>query len=252
MAEVCYITHNKRKIVSTDEKHNDEVEYKLCKQYDNLDEDKIKKELSNGTVTNKERKIEVEAGKLVLKIRRTRDGKEEYIKISVFDSIEDCKKQNTRETFFTNILEIEAVITKIVRMGTGLVKNNIKEIKNIIEDAYPDLCVTVDNEKDSKECQMKNIIKMYYDILKERLQDCEKGKTVNISTAEFKEMFENSEYCDRIPMKDVRAYLKKKELTKCNFGATDYAIKSEGKTRKVIAFNKEKLTTYADEEQKSY
>lgn len=95
MAEICYITYNKRKIVSSDKKHNDETEFLFFEQFDELDIEEIENNLQEGVATELEEKIEITTGKLVLKIRRVKEEKMEHIKISVFDSIEDCNAMLT-------------------------------------------------------------------------------------------------------------------------------------------------------------
>lgn len=162
-----------------------------------------------------------------------------------------------------NLMNMSTVLNNLVLYGTGLMKNDIPKLVNVIQTRYRFLKVNIDENEDTlkNEKQYMDIIAMFKDVIDKAEEDvpdqttAEKKKQDNmdgkkphmftITVNEFKDYIETTKFI-KYGISAIREKFSDDGITICNKGRTDYTEKRGKDTVKVIKFNVDKMKEKID------
>jgi hypothetical protein len=219
--------------------------------------EKLKQKINIGKVDIDESTIYLE---LLLKIERLQSETTHMESINVSINPQLGGKPQVLKC---NLMNMNTVLSNLILYGTGLMKNDIPKLVNVIQTKYRFLKVEIDKNEDTLENDEKymEIITMFKDVIDKAEEDIlvqtteEKTKrdnkdgikphTFTITVNEFKEYIETTEYV-KYGISTIREKFMKDKITICNTGRTDYTEKRGKDTVKVIKFNVDKMKEKID------
>lgn len=254
MAEICYITYNK--VVQQSKTSDNKAERYVLQPFFASGEEifkyqEVKKELEKKNSSSKATATASLVGSIIA-VRKVKDSRSELIKFIVYNDEDDITAKRIREVFYSDVISIKETITKIVKLGIGLLRTDIKDLEKIVEKAYRELEIVADAKEWGRGSWFKEIAYIYKKEL-EKHEKTKDGKQAYLTVNDFSDLFKETDYANKVSVYEVRAKFKDEKLTECNVGRTDYTmqIKDEkdgkGKLQKVILFNLDNLDIYCKE-----
>jgi hypothetical protein len=210
---------------------------------------------------------------LLLKIERQQSGTTHLESINV--SINPQLSEEPPQILKCNLMNMNTVLNNLVLYGTGLMKNDIPKLVNVIQTKYRFLNVHINIEEDTLSNRFFDIVCMFKDVIDKAENDLaiqnainkstkiedtskkdakqvevEKNKkkehTFTITVGEFKEYIETTEF-EKYGVSAIREKLRDFDITICNDKRTDYTEKRGKDAVKVIKFDVNNMNKYIND-----
>lgn len=209
---------------------------------------------------------------LLLKIERQQSGTTHLESINVSINPQSSVEPQILKC---NLMNMNTVLNNLVLYGTGLMKNDIPKLVNVIQTKYRFLNVHINSDEDALSDRFLDIICMFKDVIEKaekglaiqnvnnkstKIEDnskkeakqgeAEKNKknehTFTITVGEFKEYIETTEF-EKYGVSAIREKLRDANITIFNDKRTDYTEKRGKDTVKVIKFDVDSINKYIND-----